>query len=169
MHILQIRGYENIVFQVIGDGPLKEHFVTYAKDKKINVVFRGRLPYPDVVGCLAVSDIAVNPIVPGAAQSIINKHGDYAMAGLPVVSTQNSAEYINLLRQYNAGITCTDKNPVHVADAIEHYYLNPEKAVLHGRNSRRMGEELFDRETTYKEILAKIDWLLDEEKNYCER
>lgn len=169
MHLLKERNYNNIAFHIIGDGPLKERFMNYAISKNVNAIFHGRLSYPKAVGYLGVSDVAVNPIVPKSPASIINKHGDYAMAGLPVVSTQNSAEYINLLRQYNAGITCTDKNPVHVADAIEHYYLNPEKAVLHGRNSRRMGEELFDRETTYKEILAKIDWLLDEEKNYCER
>ncbi len=169
MRLLKERNYNNIAFHIIGDGPLKERFMNYAVSKNVNVIFHGRLSYPKAVGYLGVSDVAVNPIVSKSPASIINKHGDYAMAGLPVVSTQNSAEYINLLRQYNAGITCTDKNPVHVADAIEHYYLNPEKAVLHGRNSRRMGEELFDRETTYKEILAKIDWLLDEEKNYCER
>ena len=43
-----------------------------------------------MVGMLGVCDIAVNSISKGAAQSIINKHGDYAAAGLPVVNTQES-------------------------------------------------------------------------------
>ena len=157
MSFLKEKKYENIVFHVIGDGPLKQQFVDYAKGTGIKVVFHGKLSYPKAVGYLGVSDIAVNPIVPKSPASIINKHGDYAMAGLPVVSTQLSKEYIDLLKTYRAGITCYGRDPKLVAEAIEGYYNNKNLLEEHGRNSRLMGEELFDRERTYTGIMKAIE------------
>lgn len=57
-----------------------------------------------MVGLLCSCDIAVNPIKKGSAGSIINKVGDYAAAGIPVVNTQENLEYKNILEEYNAGI-----------------------------------------------------------------
>lgn len=160
MHLLKERNYKDIVFQVIGDGPLKEQFMRYAVSKNVNAIFHGRLSYPKAVGYLGVSDVAVNPIVSKSPASIINKHGDYAMAGLPVVSTQNSTEYIDLLATYKAGINCDGGNPKSIADAIEGYYTNKELLGEHRKNSRHMGEELFDRSKTYYEIVRKIEKVL---------
>ena len=93
--------YNNLNFLVMGSGPLKNQFEAYAKDKNINCEFTGRLEYPEMVGTLCSCDIAVNPITHGAAQSIINKVGDYAAAGLPVINTQENLEYRNLVEKYN--------------------------------------------------------------------
>ena len=164
MHLLKERNYEDIAFHIIGDGPLKEQFMRYAMSKKVNAIFHGRLYYPKAVGYLGVSDIAVNPIVPKSLASIINKHGDYAMAGLPVVSTQTSKEYINLLETYKAGINCDGSNPKSVADAIEGYYLSKEMLEEHRKNSRRMGEDLFDRGTTYEGIVREIERVIENQK-----
>lgn len=160
MHLLKERNYNNIAFHIIGDGPLKERFMNYAVSKNVNVIFHGRLSYPKAVGYLGVSDVAVNPIVPKSPASIINKHGDYAMAGLPVVSTQTSTEYTDLLATYKAGINCDGRNPKSIADAIEGYYTNKELLGEHRKNSRHMGEELFDRGKTYYEIVRKIENVL---------
>lgn len=160
MGILRAKGYENIKFIVIGDGPLQQEFEKYANHKNVNVFFFGRLPYKDVVSYLGESDVAVNPIVKKSPGSIINKHGDYAMAGLPVISTQEGHEYKDLLETYKAGKTCDGNNPQTVAAAIEDYYLNPNKRNEHATNSRRLGMEKFDREHTYKKIVDAIDSFL---------
>lgn len=81
--ILKNKGVENLRLIIMGDGPLKYEFEKYARGKQVNVLFAGRLSYDEMVGLLCVCDIAVNPISKGAAQSIINKHSDYAAAGLP--------------------------------------------------------------------------------------
>ena len=72
----------------MGDGPLKEEFENYAEEKKVDCQFTGRLEYEKMVGLLCSCDIAVNPIKKGSAGSIINKVGDYAAAGLPVINTK---------------------------------------------------------------------------------
>lgn len=149
----------NVVFKVLGDGPLMERFRVYAKDCKVPVDFLGRLDYPHMAACLKHADIAVNPIVKGAAQSIINKHADYAAAGLPVVSTQECPEYRKLLDRYSCGINCQPDSPQQVADGLEALICDREKRVQMGQCSRRMAQERFDRKYTYEQITARIEEL----------
>ena len=134
----------------MGDGPKMQEFVRAAQG--LPVVFTGRIPYPEMVWVLSRCDIAVNPISKGAAQSIINKHMDYAMAGLPVINTQESEEYRALLREYNAGISCECENAEEVGRAIK---LLVEDRALREKmsiNSARLGQERFDRKTSYKKL-----------------
>ena len=81
----------------MGNGPLQEVFEAYGKEKEVNCDFTGRLSYGEMVGKLCSCDIAVNPIRAGSAGSIINKVGDYAASGLPVINTQESVEYRKLV------------------------------------------------------------------------
>lgn len=146
------RGYTNVSFWVMGDGPLKSSFEQYAKDNNLDVVFFGRLPYEKMCGRLASCDVCVNPITKGAAQSIINKHGDYAACALPVISTQETAEYHELIRKYNCGINCECANPDAVADAVADLIHHDEKRAAMGVQSRKMAESLFDRSHSYEKI-----------------
>lgn len=146
-----------VTFKVLGDGPLMQRFMDYSKSCKARVDFLGRLEYGEMVAYLKKSDIAVNPISRGAAQSIINKHGDYAMAGLPVVSTQESPEYRALLEEYCCGINCSVDSPQEVAQAIEKLVREESLRNEMGANSRKLGEEKFDRKQTYKNIVEIIE------------
>lgn len=66
--ILNNQGIKNIKFIVMGDGPLKDDFEKFAKEKHINCEFTGRLEYEKMVGLLCSCDIAVNPIKKGSAE-----------------------------------------------------------------------------------------------------
>lgn len=155
--ILNDKGINNLKFVIMGDGPLQDEFKEYAKEKKIDSEFTGRLEYKKMVGLLASCDLAVNPIIHGAAQSIINKVGDYAMAGLPVVSTQECEEYRNLLKKYNAGINCSNDDAESVANAIEKLMTDKKTYIEMKKGSRKLGEELFDRNKTYNSIIEIIN------------
>ena len=148
---------QKVVFKVIGDGPQMKQFMTFAKDKNIRVDFLGRIDYSHMVAYLYNSDIAVNPIVKGAAQSIINKHADYAAAGLPVVNTQECDEYRNLLSKYSCGINCKVESIEEVSKALERLILNEQLRKQMGKNSRKMAEEKFNRSHTYKFIVKEIE------------
>lgn len=157
LSILKQQGIGNIKFIVLGDGPLKHRFEAYAKEKRISADFLGRLSYGAMIGILIECDIAVNPISPRAAQSIINKHGDYAAAGLPVLNTQESLEYKNLVDEYKMGINCNNNDPVDLAAKLKELYENDESRKAMGLNSRRLAEEKFDRAQTYPLILEVIN------------
>ncbi len=150
---------ERMVFKVLGDGPLLEQFQKRAATCKVRTDFLGRLDYGCMAGYLQRSDIAVNPIAKGAAQSIINKHADYAAAGLPVVSTQECPEYRHLLETYNCGINCPPEDAGAVADALERLLRDPQLRKQMGSNSRKMAEDRFDRANTYQQIVDIIEQL----------
>lgn len=156
LYILKKEGYTSIKFIVMGDGPLKKKFMDYAKSKEIYCEFTGRLPYNEMVGLLAVCDIAVNPISKGAAQSIINKHGDYAAASLPVLNTQECSEYRDLVAEYHMGINCKNNDSKDLAEKFK-ILLNDKKLRKRmGENSRLLAEERFDRRKTYLQIMEII-------------
>ncbi len=154
---------DRLEFVVMGDGPNRKRLESEAKD--LPVIFTGPLPYDQMVWILKRCDIAVNPIVKGAAQSIINKHMDYAMSGLPVINTQESKEYRSLLEAYSCGINCECGNARGVCDALEILVNNSEKRIIMGQGSRKMGEELFDRPVGYGRIIGIIKSFLGEPIN----
>ena len=135
---------------VMGDGPKKAEFERYAKEKKVNIVFTGRLSYDSMYSLLSACDITVNPIANMAAQSIINKHADYVASGLPVVSTQENEEYRNLVEEYQMGFNCRNNDSDDLADKIKKLVDDDELRVQMGENARRCAEECFDRKVTYK-------------------
>lgn len=146
----------NLRFVVMGDGPLQMKFEEYAQRKDITVTFTGRLPYPEMVATLCVCDFAVNPIMQGAAQSIINKVGDYAAAGLAVVNTQECPEYRDLVAGYDMGINCNNGDIQQLAEAIKLLVLDEQLRMTHGANNRRLAEERFDRQATYTKLKKLI-------------
>lgn len=158
LEILKNKGHKNLKFVVMGDGPLKKEFEKYAQEKQINTRFTGRLPYEEMVGMLGECDIAVNPIKAGSAGSVINKVGDYAGAGLPVLNTQESPEYRELLDKYQAGLNCMNGDAVDLAEKLLFLLDNPLKREQMAKNNRCLAEEKFDRKRTYSEILKIIDF-----------
>lgn len=145
--------YNDIWFVVMGDGPLMESFQTIAKETNSQTYFTGRLAYPEMVGTLSTCDIAVNPIAHNAAQSIINKVGDYAAAGLPVVSTQECREYRDLVEQREIGFHCDNGNIKILEERILQLYQDPSLRQKMGSHNRLLAEESFDRASSYQTII----------------
>ena len=157
LKILQDKRIKNIKFVVMGDGPLKSKFENYAKKQGIYATFTGRLDYGKMVGILTACDIAVNPIKSGSAGSIINKAGDYAAAGLPVINTQECPEYRNLVDEYQMGLNCENSNAQDLAEKIIMLCNNEILRKTMGKNNRRLAEERFDREKSYRKILELLE------------
>lgn len=149
-----------IQFIVMGDGPKKGEFEVYARKKKIRVEFVGRLTYNAMCSLLSNCDITVNPIAHMAAQSIINKHADYAASGKPVVSTQESDEYRKLIEQYQMGFNCRNNDSIDLAEKLKLLVNDNEMRLQMGANARRCAEERFDRKISYTkltDIITKKD------------
>lgn len=141
----------NFRLQVMGSGPLEDAWKEQTQDLGDRVAFHGRLPYAEMVSRLKACDVALNPIVQGSAGSIINKVGDYAAAGLPVISTQDNEEYRHLLKLYNAGIGC-DATVDSLVDAMMKLYSDKGSRISMGKGSRHLAEQLFDRSASYQTI-----------------
>lgn len=156
---IEDNGIHNCIFKVLGDGPSKMDFERYAKEKGIKADFTGDLPYAKMAAYLKASDIVVNPIT-NSASSIINKVGDYAACGKPVINTQPSDEYRKLVDEYKCGINVGVSDSKGLADAIIKLKNNEELRKQMGMNNRRLAEEKFDRAETYPKIVKLIEGLL---------
>lgn len=152
---LNMKGYKDIRFVVIGDGPYKSTFEDLSRDLNINAVFTGKLDYNQLVPLIKKCDLAVNPIKKGAA-SIVNKVGDYASAGLAVINTQDSLEYRNMIDKYKIGLNCKNGDYYDISLKIEHLYKNRDLLLEYGRNNRALAVDFFDRNKTYNQIIDFI-------------
>ena len=137
--ILNKQGIDNIVFKIMGEGVLADKFKEIAKEYRVNCDFMGFLEYGEMMATLMKCDVAVNPIVGKSVSSIINKVSDYAMAGVPVVNTQNSEEYRNLIDEYKCGINCRNDDVNDIANAIRRLYNDEELRKDMGKNSQKLG------------------------------
>lgn len=142
---------------VMGDGPNRADFESYAASKNVDVLFTGKIPYGKMCALLSLCDISVNPIIGTSVASIINKHADYAAAGIPVINTQESQEYRNLVDSYVMGLNCKSGNARELAQAIENLSALVDLRKQMGKNARRCAEEKFDRKTTYQWIVDVIE------------
>ncbi len=154
LSIIKSKGKKIPKFIIMGDGPLKEQFESYAEEKGLDTWFTGRLSYDKMCALLYKCDIAVNPIKHGAAQSIINKHADYVASGIPIVSTQLNNEFRNLIENYDMGYNCD--NVQELAEAIFKLMEDDNLRRTMGQNARKCAEEKFDRNLTYLEIINLI-------------
>lgn len=153
---IAILGNSDLCLLVMGDGPLKSVFEEYAQEKHINVVFLGRLPYDSLCATLCQCDVTVNPIVGTSVASIINKHADYAACGLPVLNTQNSYEYQDLVKKYKMGFNIPAGDPKALAQKISLLYINEKLRNEMGNNARLCAQECFDRDRSYSLIESII-------------
>lgn len=156
LNIISEKGVIPPKFFVMGDGARRKEFEAYATRKQLDVVFTGRLSYEKMCGLLSSCDFVVNPIVNGSVASIINKHGDYAASGLPVLNTQESAEYRDLVNKYYMGFNCENGNSKDLANKILVLMDDKRLRIEMGKNARRCAEEKFDRENSYQEITDTI-------------
>lgn len=153
---LNEKGINNLKFIIMGDGPLKEEFEDYAEEKKVDCQFTGRLEYEKMVGLLCSCDIAVNPIKKGSAGSIINKVGDYAAAGLAVVNSQKNEEYRKIVECYGIGFNTKVNDVIDFAKKLEFLIVNIEQRKKMGNMNRKLSEDKFNRNNTYKKIIQLI-------------
>lgn len=151
--IIRNKGVEVPKFIVMGDGPRQIEFMQYAESKQLDVVFTGRLPYDKMCGMLSACDIAVNPIRRRSAGTIINKHADYAAAGIPVVNNQESEEYRSLVNEYSMGLNCKCGDSLDMAEKFIILIKSENLRLQMGKQARRCAEERFNRSITYKKII----------------
>ncbi len=146
---------ENVRLIIMGDGPDYESLIELAKNVNAKTIFTGRIPYPKMCGILKNCNISINPINKKSVASIINKHADYMSAGLPIINTQNTDEIKSLIKEYEIGINCENDDPQTISDGITEL-LNTKRLNTMSSNARKCAEELFNRNTSYENLIKAI-------------
>lgn len=146
----------NIQFVCMGDGYLRNEFESYGKQNGINQLFTGKLEYPSMCQLLSCVDVVINPIKGASAASIINKHADYAACGKPVINTQQSVEYMRLLKDFNCGYSFKSNQVKDISNAISALSKNPTECAKLGANGRSLAVRFFDRTKIYQRIVSVV-------------
>ena len=153
---LNKRGYLDICFNIFGDGDRKDELKDLSKKYFPNTVFWGYLPYVEAIQRLSQSYLALNPVLKASFSSVINKVGDYAASGIPVVNSQNSDEYRQLVDEYKCGLNAKPEDYLDIANKMEVLLRNPNMARAYGTSNRKLFDDMFDRRKTYSKIVEAL-------------
>jgi glycosyltransferase involved in cell wall biosynthesis len=124
------------------------------------IVFHGHLGKTPITVLLESSDLALVPNRPGSLVACPYKAGEYAAAGLPMVSCLGG-ELGELLRTWNAGSAYNEGDVDSLDTAFKNVSENLDLLKHQSRNARTMAEDLFDRNRTYP-VLAEFILETDE-------
>ena len=139
---------------VLGQGPDKEAFEAHAKSIGANnVEFIGFVDYERMAAYLSKSDISINAIKKRASQSIINKVADYFAAGIPMLNGCTCMEQQTMVEEYNIGLNYESENSKDLTEKLIVLAKDENLRAEMGKNARRLAEDKFDRNTTYKQLM----------------
>ena len=146
--------------KILGDGPDRERLERLAAEEGAPVDFLGYTPYDRMAAFLSRSDLTVNSLVHGAAQSIVTKIGDYLAAGIPLVNTGESPEFCAKVEAEGFGVNVAPGDAEALADEIVRLAAHPSSRKIMGAKARDVAEREFDQAHSYKAIVELIRNLL---------
>lgn len=150
-------GGKTLRFVVLGQGPDRAAFEAHAKAVGAdNVTFAGFLDYERMAAWLAKSDLTVNAVKRRGSQSIINKVADYFAAGIPMLNGCACKEQRDMVDAFRVGLNYEPENAADLAEKADFLLSRPELVREMGKNARKLAEEKFDRNKTYRELIDLV-------------
>jgi glycosyltransferase involved in cell wall biosynthesis len=119
------------------------------------IVFHGHLGKTPITVLLESSDLALVPNRPGSLVACPYKAGEYAAAGLPMVSCLGG-ELGDLLKTWNAGSEYSEGDTASLQAAFKNYSTDVDLLKQQSLNAGKMAEALFDRSETYQQLAEFI-------------
>ena len=138
--------------------PEPSHFNTFTPShlaRSARIVFHGHLGKIPITALLESSDLALVPNRPDSLVACPYKAGEYAAAGLPMLSCLGG-ELGDLLKQWGAGSEYNEGDAASLQAAFKNTSNDPDLLEHQGLNARKMAEGLFDRERSYAALAAFI-------------
>lgn len=151
--------HELVKIQFIGTGPNESQLRNLNNQLGNHVEFLGAKNYKSAMVALCDSDLAINPIVATAQQSITNKLSDYFCCGLPILSCQENQEVKDLLA-LGGGKNYQSGNHKDLSDHLIAIAQNKSVLCQMSEVNKSIAKERFLREIAYKSILELINRLL---------
>ena len=151
--------HEQVKIQFIGTGPNESQLRNLNTQLGNHVEFLGAKNYKSAMVALCDSDLAINPIVATAQQSITNKLSDYFCCGLPILSCQENQEVKDLLA-LGGGKNYQSGNHKDLSDHLIAIAQNKSVLCQMSEVNKSIAKERFLREIAYKSILELINRLL---------
>lgn len=153
-----LRGREDIVFLVVGDGARREALEQDRTRRGLaNVVFAGRQPRDLIPNLLAMTDVSLIHLRRATLfRSVVpsKMFESMAMACPIILGVEGDAAAI--LGSAGAGIRVRAEDPEAVADAVTHLHDHPDEARALGANGRAFVRRAFDRDALADQYLRVL-------------
>jgi glycosyltransferase involved in cell wall biosynthesis/folate-dependent phosphoribosylglycinamide formyltransferase PurN len=157
-----LKDHEQIVFVLVGDGPMKQTTEEEAKRRGLhNVMFLPPHPWEQYVDILRASDVSMinlnsnltTPVVPSKLLNIMS-------CGRPVVaSLPLNSDAVSIIREAECGKCVPAGDAKALAEAILELYRNPSQTQQFGVNARSYAVAHFAREVCvnqYEQLFEQL-------------
>ena len=157
--ILRDRGYREIRFILVGDGPEKPRLMALAEEIRLhNVEFRGPVPKSAVPKTLCAVDATLFVLHDLSLYNYgisLNKLFDYLAASKPLILVGRPAN--NPVEEAYCGLAVPPQGPEALAEAvIQLYQMSPEERAEMGRRGREYVEKYHD----IRKLAAQLESVL---------
>lgn len=153
-----LKNNKDIVFLIIGGGPLKKDLELKIKNLKLdNVILTGQRPRKEMPAFVNRGDICLIPYKNSSTfqKNVPSKMFDYMASGKPIIINLKGAAS-SIIKKAQAGLVVEPENAFALAKAIEQLYNNKFLRKKMGDLGRLYVEKYYDK----KEISKKLEIIL---------
>ncbi|NBD15705.1 MAG: glycosyltransferase [Cyanobacteria bacterium] len=162
----KIQQYPNLKYQIIGDGPLKEHLQCLIHDlgAEESIALLGWKNEQEIIEILNQSHLFIAPSVTAAdgnQDAPINVLKEAMAMGLPVISTHHGG-IPELVQDGVSGFLVPERDVDALASKLEQLIQNPQWWEEMGKAGRAYVEEHFDLEQLNQRLLQLYEQLVND-------
>ena len=151
---------QDIVLQMIGDGPAKEQFMQEAKDYHLtNIEFFPLQPIPLVPDVYSTCDVCIIPLKRGVIGNGTPSKAPILMACKRILlnCVESWSKYSKMFDDYNMGYAVDVDDYDRMADVIRKIKSNPADAICKIENAYKYGQEHFSSTRSIKILLDVME------------
>lgn len=152
-----LREYDDIVFQMIGEGSQKQAFVDESIQRNLkNIVFLPLQSQEKVSEVYSSCSVCLIPLKKGViGNSVPSKAGLLMACKKPIISSVDAdSEYAKMINKNSLGIAVDNDNPNGVKEAILTMYNDRIAAEQMGENGYKYGHDLYSRSNNMKKYIC---------------
>lgn len=156
----RLKDDEDIVLQMIGDGPAKESFIAEARENNLtNIEFYPLQPIPLVPDVYSTGDICIIPLKKGVIGNGTPSKAPILMACKRVIlnCVESWSKYYKLFDEYDMGYAVDVNDYDGMADVVRRIKANPEESNRKIMNAYKYGQTYFSSTRSVGILLDVMD------------
>lgn len=146
----------DIIFQIIGDGNVKQKFIDEAKRLNLtNIHFYSLQPLEIVPDVYSACSICIIPLNKGVIGNGVPSKAPLLMACRRVIvnSVESDSDYYHMFNENGIGMSVSNNDHKALADAILKLYRNPETVAVMADKAKAFGEKNYTSTNNTKKFI----------------
>ena len=156
----RLKDDEDIVLQMIGDGPAKEQFMAEARENNLtNIEFYPLQPIPLVPDVYSTGDVCIIPLKKGVIGNGTPSKAPILMACKRIIlnCVESWSKYYKLFDEYDMGYAVDVNDYDGMADVVRRIKANPEESNRKIMNAYKYGQTYFSSTRSVGILLDVMD------------